>query len=308
MGRSLTTKEFIIRARKIHGDRYDYSESVYVDYVTKLNIKCKIHGIFEQSPAKHINRKQNCPMCMNRDMSTDKFISRAKEVHGDKYDYSESKYINAKTNVKIYCNICDTYFHQTPDHHLNRKDGCPLCRNKQNGRNLRLSLNEIISKSKKANYNRYDYSITKYAKYHDKIRFICPTHGKVEQYTKHHLKGVGCPICRESKGEKRIRLFLKNNKIRYTYNKSFDDCKHIRQLPFDFHLPEYNTIIEYDGELHYNPTRYNKNKEKNIQKLKSVKRNDNIKNQYCKNNNIILIRIPYWDFDNIEKILKRELY
>jgi very-short-patch-repair endonuclease len=85
--------------------------------------------------------------------------------------------------------------------------------------------------------------------------------------------------------------------------KCFEDCKDKRVLPFDFYLEDYNILIEYDGELHYKESRYKNSQDK----LNIIKNHDNIKNNYCKENNIKLIRIPYTEFDNIENILKKEL-
>lgn len=73
-------------------------------------------------------------------------------------------------------------------------------------------------------------------------------------------------------------------------------------MPFDFYLPDYNTCIEYDGELHYKAVDYFGGDDA----LSNTKCRDEIKTQYCKENNIKLIRIPYWEFDNIEEILNRE--
>lgn len=116
-------------------------------------------------------------------------------------------------------------------------------------------------------------------------------------------QGVGCPKCNSSKGEMAVEKYLKSNNIPYEIQKRFDDCKNIFTLPFDFYLPNNNTCIEYDGSLHYKSVEYFGGEET----LKSTQMRDNIKTHYCKEHNIRLIRIPYWDFDNIEDILNREL-
>jgi len=304
MGKNITTNEFINRAILIHGDKFGYDESIYINAKSKIKIFCKqCNTFFYQTPSHHIHSGQGCPKCSNRDMTTEKFIFRSTHIHGNKYDYTTSKYINAKTNIQIYCNTCKEHFYQTPDHHLNRRDGCPKCRSISNGISKRLSLNEIICRAKIANFDKYDYSITEYAKTHDKLRFICPIHGIVEQYTCHHLKGVGCPICRESKGENRIRLYLKQNNIQYQREKKFEQCVNIKPLSFDFYIPILNMCIEYDGEHHFQEILYNGK----CIPLSVRKNRDNIKSKYCQDNNIKLLRIPYTEFNDIEDILKREL-
>lgn len=117
------------------------------------------------------------------------------------------------------------------------------------------------------------------------------------------LSGKRCPQCNFSKGEKAIQQFLENNKISFTPQSKFDECRNERLLPFDFYLPDYNTCIEYQGEQHFKAVKYFGGKKK----LKQQKNNDNIKRQFCIDNKINLCEIKYTDFDNIETILKDAL-
>jgi very-short-patch-repair endonuclease len=114
-----------------------------------------------------------------------------------------------------------------------------------------------------------------------------------------------CPKCRESKGEKSIFKWLKNNGIYVIQEYKFGDCRDKRKLPFDFYLPDYNVCIEYDGEQHHT---VRTNFFGGNDKFKQLKRRDKIKTKYCKDNNIYLLRIPYWDFNNIEQILTETLF
>lgn len=116
-------------------------------------------------------------------------------------------------------------------------------------------------------------------------------------------KGKGCPKCKESKGEKRISNFFDINNIFYIPQYTFEDCVgKKRLLPFDFYLPEYNILIEYDGTIHF-LDKFNSPKE-----FEEMKKRDTIKTKYCKDNNIPVLRIPYWDFNNIETILQEYLF
>jgi site-specific recombinase XerD len=102
-----------------------------------------------------------------------------------------------------------------------------------------------------------------------------------------------CPYCNESHGEKEIMLYLEQKKIKYERQKTFIECKDKRKLPFDFYLPEYNMCVEFDGEQHF--------RKHNIWgKFDSIKKHDKIKNEYCFNNNIHLIRIKF--DENIKEI------
>jgi len=126
----LSTEEFIARAIKKHGDKYDYSKTKYENYVSKVIIICKkCHTQFETTPSNHI-LKTGCPTCgiIKQRVTTEEFIKMAREIHGDKYDYSKTKYITAKIKVKIVCKKCNTVFKQLPRGHIYEESGCPKCR------------------------------------------------------------------------------------------------------------------------------------------------------------------------------------
>lgn len=132
--KKVTFNEFIARSKSIHGDKYDYSKVVYVDYTTKVCIICKECGKeFWQTPKDHL-RGHGCKLCMGKRIwdkrgriTKDEFVRRAREIHGDKYEYDKVEYKNMKTRVLIYCKTCQKYFEQTPEHHLLQKSGCPVC-------------------------------------------------------------------------------------------------------------------------------------------------------------------------------------
>lgn len=110
-----------------------------------------------------------------------------------------------------------------------------------------------------------------------------------------------CPHCSKSEsiGEFRIRKFLEKHNVAFEQEKTFSDCKDIKTLPFDFYLSEYNLIIEFDGQHHFSNVMFNN--------YEMTKKHDTIKNKYCEDNNINILRIPYWDGNRIEKILAKEL-
>lgn len=101
--------------------------------------------------------------------------------------------------------------------------------------------------------------------------------------------GHSCPKCASSKGEEYIRKWLNSQHIDNIEQKRFEDCRDKRALPFDFYLPEYNLIIEYDGRQHFEQV----GAWGGEHGLEERQRHDAIKNQYCKDNNINLLRIPY---------------
>ena len=121
----------------------------------------------------------------------------------------------------------------------------------------------------------------------------------------------GCPYCFDtkkfvfSKGEKAVEQVLQDLNITYLPQYTFSDCRDKNLLPFDFYLPKLNKCIEYDGQHHYFPVTFNGvSKERAIENHLTTLKHDKIKNEYCKNNNIELLRIPYYDFKNIEVIVR----
>lgn len=225
------------------------------------------------------------------------FIEKAKIVHGDKYDYSLIEYKNNYTKIKIICPI-HGIFEQIPYAHTSNKSGCPKCGLEKSSKKQRLSYEKFIEKAKIIHGDRYDYSLVEYINAKTKIKIICPIHGVFEQIPDNHLrKNYGCPKCKASHGENKIRILLKKNNILFEEQKRFKDCKNKLPLPFDFYIPSLNTVIEFQGEQHYTPMKYSNSKEKFIK----TKINDKIKKEFCISNNINFIEIKY--NEDIESIL-----
>lgn len=290
-----SSSEIIERAKLIHGNKYDYSLTKYISWKDKIIIICRVHGEFSQKINKHINSKQGCPKCNNKNVSSEEFISKAKLIHGDLYDYSLVEYKTAKTKIQIRCNIHGA-FKCTPNNHLNGK-GCPIC----SGSFLDLDL--FINKANKKHNFIYDYSIVEYNKSNENINIICSKHGIFEQTPNNHLRGQGCPKCRLSKGELRIENWLATHNIKFQSQKRFSDCRNKQPLPFDFYLPEHNICIEFDGEQHTTPYRYKTDGDKFTKRFEQTKLHDEIKNTYCELSNLKLIRISYKNFNIIDTIL-----
>ena len=194
----MNTEEFVEKAKKVHGDKYDYSKVEYINAKTKIIIICKEHGEFSQTPTGHLSGR-GCPICRyvkssNATRKTEKqFIEDAKKVHGNKYDYSKVEYKNNRTEV---CIICPEHgeFWQRPDKHILRRQGCPHCSG-----NAKRDINSFIEDAQKVHGNKYDYSKSVYNGIHDKLCIICPEHGEFWQAPNDHLHGQGCPGCKGRK-------------------------------------------------------------------------------------------------------------
>lgn len=316
IGRNKTTEEFIEEAKKViqHKDKnYNYSKTVYTNAKTKVIIIClkEGHGEFLQTPNNHL-RGVGCGMCgKSIKLTTKEFTKRAKNVekHKDKnYDYSLVEYINCDTKIIIICQKeGHGEFLQTPDNHMHGQ-GCPIC-----GGTKQLTQEEFIERSQKIHKNKegaplYDYSKSIYVKHYVKLIIICKKHGEFTQTPNAHYCGCGCPKCNSSKGEIKIINFLEKNNFKYNHQYKFNGCKNKQKLPFDFYLLNYNICIEYDGKQHFEPVQFKGSSlEDALIRFEITKINDQIKTDYCLNNNIKLIRIPYWDFKSIEAILEKEL-
>ena len=151
---------------------------------------------------------------------------------------------------------------------------------------------------------KYNYSKVKYVNANTEVIIICPKHGEFKQTPNNHLNCQGCPKCKNNyKGEIIIRKFLTKNKMNFEEQKKFEDCKDIRCLPFDFYIPKYNLCIEHDGIQHFKPTkRSNKTTDKESKEnFKCIQKHDKIKNNYCKEKGINLLRIKY--DENVEEKL-----
>ena len=156
---------------------------------TKVKIICPLHGVFLQTPDKHLHCTKACPVCAgNRRATTALFIEKAKHVHGDKFDYSQVNYVNGKTRVSIVCPVHGV-FTQMPNNHLSGK-GCPYCAN-----NVRLSYDDFVEKARDVHGCRYDYSLVKYVNNHTPVEIVCRQHGSFMQTPYVHLSGSGCPVC-----------------------------------------------------------------------------------------------------------------
>lgn len=282
---------FIEKAIKKHDNKYDYSKSIYINAKTKLTIICSEHGEFEQRPFNHL-RGDGCSKCNGGiKLNLIEFIEKSKLIHGDKYDYSLTEYKNNRTKIKI---ICPEHgeFKQDPSRHLSGS-GCSIC-----SKNKPLSLNEFLEKAKEKHCNKYDYSKSEFINVSHKIIIICPEHGEFEQKVANHLFGQCCPHCKTSQGENNIKLFLKQNDIEFIQQKTFDGCIDMRMLKFDFYLPKYNICIEYDGIQHFKPVRIFGGDEEFLK----IKNRDKIKNKFCIDNNIHMLRISYKE-KNVNKII-----
>ena len=302
----MTTEEFIKKAKAVHGDKYDYSLVDYNNARTKVKIICPIHGVFEQEPRVHLTNR-GCKKCNHfspggKPLTTEYFIKKAKEINGDKYDYSLVEYKNSITKVKIICPI-HGIFEQIPANHIFKKSGCPKCIGKNS------TIEDFIKQASKIYGDKYDYSLVDYKNKQIKVKIICPIHGMFETIPHNFLSNHSCPKCglenkTKSIGEQKIKDFLKDKKILFEEQKEFENLKDKKMLSYDFYIPSKKILIEYNGKQHYE---FHKLFHKNYHDFLIQKHHDWLKRKFAKNNEYKLLTIPYWDCKIIEEILNKEL-
>ena len=248
MATRVTNREdFVLRAVKKHGPKYDYSMVMYLRSDTKVDIVCPEHGIFSQIPNSHLNGR-GCPECGKQKqleslrITVDEFLERAKKVHGDKYRYTDLNYVDLDTEIRIVCPKHGV-FGQRPQKHL-RGHGCRRCA-KELPHYLQMTTESFIEKAKKIYGDQFDYSLVDYKKSCAKVKVVCREHGIYEVTPNNHLKKMGgCPACAEiSRADKR----------RSNTQEFIDKAKRVHGDRYDYSCTKYtdaNTKVNIKCSYH----------------------------------------------------------
>ena len=283
-------------------------EFISIEFVAKanrrrkyVNLKCLKHGHEVQLRYDAFIQGRSCPTCYgkrkcNERITKEEIESIVKEKGFELIDFIEFK--GARSRVLVKCEKGHEW--NTLLSSIRTGYNCPKC-----SPNHRWDYNEVKNYIESYGYELLD---TTYKNCDELLNLKCP-HGHIHTNTFAHFvhDGIRCSVCNMSKGENNVQEFLDKNNIDYIRQKRFSECKFKIQLPFDFYIPSMNVCIEFDGEQHYRPVDYSGKKTPlELQEdfeLRMIK--DHIKNTYCKQNNILLIRIPYWDKNNIDKYLSQ---
>lgn len=340
MPKKLTTEEWINKARIKHGDKYDYSKSVYTGSRDRIIITCPKHGDFTAISGLHISRGDGCPECASLakssklSLSNEEFINRLRDMFGDNYDYSKVKYNGTRGYVTIVCPKHGEFKARVGT--LSRGVGCLKCKEEERlkkfndlyikkfkeyypdldysktvytGWDARIVITcpkhgDFLKDARRIHGTRYDYSRVEYNDSRTKVCIVCPEHGEFWQTPNSHIQGSGCPSCSSSKGEEEVCNILLSNGIKFIREYTIQVPNEINtsgHAYIDFYLPEYNTFVEYNGIQHYNP----KMAFGGSFKFERQQARDEYVRQYCKDNNIKLIEIRY--DEDVWEVLTREL-
>lgn len=276
----------------------------YVDAKTKIEHHCLIHNIYWNIQPSNALQGQGCEMCRREKLNKSHQKTHEQYVvelyNVNKNIIVKEPYIDAKTPILHECIVHNIEWKIAPSNAL-QGQGCYKCKSEKIRNKLSKTHEQYFGKLKKANQNIKP--IEQYVGANIPILHKCLIDGYEWYATPANvLFGYCCPQCNESSGERKARQWLDAHNIKYIYQKVFKDCKNIRPLPFDFYLPEYNICIEYDGMQHFKPVEYFGGEDSFRRRVE----HDNIKTDYCLNNNIQLLRISY--LDNVEEKLNSFLF
>lgn len=310
MPRRKTHTEFIAEIQRLVDDEYIF----YGEYQSthkKMEVTHSKCGHTYQVTPHSFLKGSRCPKCRGyvgkgpKPMSHEQFLKRVKDLVGDEYQVL-SKYKNYVTKVLMLHTKCSKTFQSVPAYFFSG-NGCPNCGRKSSIANRTKTHDSFLKEVYKLVGNEYTFletyinSATKIKVRHNSCDFeylVRPNDFR---------KGHRCPKCASSKGEGEIRDYLTSMNIDFKEQYKFERCKNERPLPFDFAIFENDNLvmlIEYDGIQHFKASEG----WGGIEKFNRTKQNDNIKNNFCQQNKIRLLRIKYTDFKRIESVLENYFY
>lgn len=255
--------KFVARARQLHGNKFKYEQDEYAGYYKPVNVTCTAcDRSFSTTPERHFRRADGdcatCAQVATKLTATERFVEKARKMHGDLYSYKKVDYIGARADVIIGCRTCRSWFKQTPAQHL-RGRGCRKC-----GGGERSTTEAFIAKARKVHGESYDYSKVEYHTAREKVEIICrECDVSFMQIPNSHLNGSGCPHCCRPHAHSKLSIKW----LEYEAKKRGIKIKHARnggefQIPgtryrADGYHAKSNTVFEFYGDIfHGNPKRY----------------------------------------------------
>ena len=268
------------------------------EYIKMKHNTCEYE--YEVTPANFTHGKCRCPNCNeSKQSNTEEFKQKIYEKYGDEYEVL-GEYIRSSTKIKMKHNVCNQEYMVIPNDILSGNK-CIICSG------LERKTIEIVQKEVYDLVND-EYTVDgEYINNKSLLSFTHKTCGEIfPMNANNFINGQRCPICAESKGEQYIRRYLELHFIDYIAQREYHGLVGVNNgnLSYDFYIKEFNLLIEFQGIQHME---YRKGFHKNKQAFKDQQEHDRRKREYAKENNIQLLEIWYWDIDNIELILNKEL-
>lgn len=302
-GRYMDTDLFIKKSKQIHGDKYDYSKTVYTKSSNKVVIICPEHGEFLQTANSHLNGR-GCSFCAKRKFSLEEFKKQASIIWNNKYDYSNTKYLGYGVPIEINCPEHGK-FYQLVGNHLKGECGCLECSGKSKDFRKINSTEELIKQGVSKFGEKFNYSLTKFIDSKTKCTFICPEHGQFKTLPYRFIQNTcGCPKCTKkqskiwrykepSQHEIYIAELLKELKLEFTPQFEILHPKLNKKFIVDFYIQYKDTkyFIEYNGKQHYEFIPFfHRN---GIEDFKKQQKRDELLREICSICDIKLLEIPY---------------
>ena len=276
----------------------------YQKALQKMWFRCKVDGYTWQAKPADVLHHSGCRVCGYKKVSSDLRIPFEDAKHQIEQAHPTTEAIEYvfEGHWKVHCRCkLDGYEWSTRlDHVL--QYGCAKCAG-----NAKKTTAEFAAEL--AQINPHIEIVGEYTSRHKNIRCRCRKDGyEWCAQPGNLLAGWGCPKCGQSRGERRIEVYLKTHGIEFEFEHGFDDCRSVRKLLFDFYIPSMSTIVEYDGEQHFFPVKFAGKDDADAEKrLRGTQERDAIKNEYCATHGLKMIRIPYTEYDHIEEILDKQL-
>lgn len=302
-----TDEEFKQEIKDLVGEEYTVHDK-YINTHTAIEFTHNTCGnVFKKSPGAFTSQGQRCPRCSRGSqkelarLTNSEFTQDILDLVGDEYTFLE-EYKGNRERILVRHNICGHEYQVVPSR-FKQGNRCKNCV----ATSQRKTQEEFIEEVSMISDGKYSV-MGEYRAARFLIEF------KHEECGHHFLStpnnfisGNRCPNCYISKGEERIASFLKENDIAFEREYTFDDLTHINKLRFDFMVTrpcnDAPVLIEYDGKQHFEPIEVWGGEDY----LKDIIARDKKKDEFALNKEIDLIRIPYWDFDNIESILSEKI-
>lgn len=308
---ALSTKDVYQRIHSHFSDFFPLPNQVYVNQDTIWKFSCKVesHPIWESRVSNYYsgNIKYGCALCagerpLNSSADLKELILELFQGNIELISSFPKRVNKRDTVLEFFCKEHNIKF-KTKIALLQKSKGCELCSLESRSSKRRTSVEDLIEQVKLIHRDFITVEdASNYLNTESKIKFRClkkPKHGVFEASAHGILGGNGCPICKMSRGERKIWFWLKDNEIDFQSQKRVK--KHVGNgvFIFDFYLPSKKVIIEYDGRQHTIPVERWGGKKA----LKKTQINDSLKDEYARLIGFEMMRIPYTDFESIDDLL-----
>ena len=296
-----THEQFLEELKQTHGDDVYVEEGEYDGNKKHLlfNKRSCDHPPWPATP-NSILRGNCCPDCGGSKKKThEQFLEELRNVHGYDIYVEEGEYVNSNKHLLFNKRSCDHPPWPAKPHNILHGRSCPDCGGKK-----KKTHEQFLEELKQAHSDDIYVEEGEYVNARTPLLFnkrSC-VHPPWPATPDSILRGSGCPICNESKGEIAVAEWLTENNHTFQREVQLPYCEYKRGLYFDFALTDKKVLIEFDGEYHYSESTHRDPKRFSLQQKR-----DKIKDEYCREHNYHLIRIPYWDMDRIDEILMQEL-